>query len=338
MTLLAPRLDDGGLGEAISSGAFRLGVAAACALVLASLLSPLLVGWLRRRLPEQEGEARRAAGTLRAAVVLLGLYAGVDALPTSHRAVTIVESVLFVLVVVLLARAAGRLLSLLLRAYVVRRAEGPERERAQSEYLPLFSTALTVALGLFAFALVAHHFGHDVSSVVAAFGVGSLAIGLAAQQTLGNTIAGFLLLVDRPFRPGDVIRLQSGESGTIEEIGIRSTRIVLPEGNLLVVPNAEMANTRVVNLSQPAGRSRAEVKVKVPWALAEAARAALAEAARAEVSPEDPAPVVRVATVEAEVIEVAVQLPARTADRQAVEDRIRGAALSVLAAARERRT
>lgn len=337
MTLLAPRLDDGGWEEALSSGAFRLGMAALVALALAALLGPLLVGWLRRRLPEQEAEARRAVGTLRAAVVLLGLYAGVDALPTSHRAVTIVEGVLFVLVVVLLARAAGRLVLLLLRAYVVRRAEGPERERAQSEYLPLASTAATVALGLFAFAAIAHHFGHDVSSVVAAFGVGSLAIGLAAQQTLGNMIAGFLLLVDRPFRPGDLIRLQSGESGTLEEIGIRSTRILLPEGNLLVVPNAEMANTRVVNLSTPSGRSRAEVKLKVPWALAEAARAALLEAARAEVEAEAGDPVVRVVTVEAEVVEVAVQLAARAAERLLVEDRVRAAALAALPAAREKR-
>ena len=58
--------------------------------------------------------------------------------------------------------------------------------------------------------VVAKHFGKDVTSLVAALGVGSLAIGLAAQQTLGNMIAGFVLLVDRPFRPGDRIKLAIG--------------------------------------------------------------------------------------------------------------------------------
>ena len=91
---------------------------------------------------------------------------------------------------------------------------------------------------------------------MAALGVGSLAIGLAAQQTLGNMIAGFTLLVDRPFRVGDRIQLATGEQGEVLEIGVRSTRICLPTRNLLIVPNAELVNSRVVNFhSRPRRRA-----------------------------------------------------------------------------------
>jgi small-conductance mechanosensitive channel len=105
-----------------------------------------------------------------------------------------------------------------------------------------------------------------VSSLVAALGVGSLAIGLAAQQTIGNMIAGFVLLVDRPFRPGDRIRLATGESGEVLDVGVRSTRIRLGDRNLLIVPNTELANSRVLNYATAALPVRGEVKVLVSYA------------------------------------------------------------------------
>ncbi len=197
---------------------------------------------------------------------------------------------------------------------------------------------VTVALGLVALSLIARHYHQDITSLVAALGVGSLAIGLAAQQTLGNMIAGFLLLVDRPFRPGDHVRLQSGESGAIDDIGIRATRILLPDGNLLVVPNSEMANTRVVNLSHPGDRTRTEVRCKVPWSLAATARQALLDAAATQPEISGGAPVDRIAAIENEVVEVAIQFEVPPASRSAVEDRVRAAALATLAAARERKT
>jgi small-conductance mechanosensitive channel len=125
---------------------------------------------------------------------------------------------------------------------------GSERTRLQREYVPLIEKVLTLAVAMVWLIVVAKHFGRDVTSLVAALGVGSLAIGLAAQQTLGNMIAGFVLLVDRPFRVADRVKLATGETGEVREIGVRSTRILLGDGNLLVVPNAELANSRVVNV------------------------------------------------------------------------------------------
>ena len=123
---------------------------------------------------------------------------------------------------------------------------GAERTRLEREYVPLAEKATSLAVTFILVIVVAKHFGKDVTSLVAALGVGSLAIGLAAQQTLGNMIAGFVLLVDRPFRPGDRVRLATGEIGEVQLIGVRSTRIRLVDGNQLTVPNAELANSRVV--------------------------------------------------------------------------------------------
>lgn len=67
--------------------------------------------------------------------------------------------------------------------------------------------------------------GAYVAALVISLGVGSLAVGLAAQDTLANMFAGFTLMLDRPFRIGDRIALSSGEMGDVDAIGIRATRI-----------------------------------------------------------------------------------------------------------------
>ena len=113
------------------------------------------------------------------------------------------------------ARLVIRLVALLLTSSVTH-VGGSERTRLEREYVPLAEKATSLAVTFIVVIVVAKHFGKDVTSLVAALGVGSLAIGLAAQQTLGNMIAGFVLLVDRPFRPGDRVRLATGEIGEVQ--------------------------------------------------------------------------------------------------------------------------
>jgi small-conductance mechanosensitive channel len=308
----------------------------ACALALAWASRPLVVAWMRRVVSRDAApEAALFAGLVRGAVLMVGAYEATRSLPLPPVAKPLLDGALFVAAVLLAARAGVVLGRLLLHGWLDRTAEGAARERARREYLPVASTATTLAVALLAAIAIAHHFGHDVSSLVAAFGVGSLAVGLAAQQTLGNMIAGFTLLIDRPFVPGDEVRLQSGEVGEVDEIGIRSTRLRLGDGAVLVVPNGELANSRVVNRSSPALRARVEVRLRVGLrADLERVAAALREAARegGEIAAE-PAPAVALAAVDAAGAELVLSASAsRPAGRAAVEERLRRALLARIVA------
>ncbi|HEX6838464.1 MAG TPA: mechanosensitive ion channel family protein, partial [Polyangia bacterium] len=178
-------------------------------------------------------------------VVILGSYLAVELAPLPARLADWLSGALFVLGAFVCARLATRVVALLLTSSVTH-VGGAERTRLEREYVPLAEKATSLAVAFIFVIVVAKHFGKDVTSLVAALGVGSLAIGLAAQQTLGNMIAGFVLLVDRPFRPGDRVKLSTGEVGEVQLIGVRSTRIRMLDGNHLTVPNAELANSRVV--------------------------------------------------------------------------------------------
>jgi MscS family membrane protein len=277
--------------------------------------------------------ADRIARVRRALVLLVyavGAYLVVEVAPLSGRLETVLSGAAYVVGALVVARLIIHVVTLLLTTSVAH-VPGEDRARFEREYVPLAHKITTLAIGLVWVVVVAKHFGQDVTSLVAALGVGSLAIGLAAQQTLGNMIAGFVLLVDRPFRPGDRVKLASGESGEVLEIGVRSTRILMNDRNLLIVPNTELANSRVVNFAGPSSVVHADVKLTVAHGadIERATVALLAIAAEEERIRKDPAPLVRVSAVTPLGLELSLGFDVGThADVPAVEDRVRRRALA----------
>ncbi len=93
--------------------------------------------------------------------------------------------------------------------------------------------------------------GVNLSPLLASGAVGGLAVALAAQDTLSNLFAGFYLGLDRPIREGDFIQLESGQQGTVMEIGWRNTRIRLLPNNVVVIPNAKLSQSVFTNYTLP---------------------------------------------------------------------------------------
>ncbi len=103
-------------------------------------------------------------------------------------------------------------------------------------------------------------FGISITPIIASLGIGSLAVALALQPTLENFFSGIQLVTDKPIKVGQFIRLESGEEGTVAKIGWRSTWILQPNNNTVIVPNKTLVNSRVMNFHYP----DPEVVVVVP--------------------------------------------------------------------------
>jgi MscS family membrane protein len=86
--------------------------------------------------------------------------------------------------------------------------------------------------------------GYPVTSLLAGLGVGGIAVALSAQKSLENLIGAFAIAVDQPFREGDFVRVD-GITGTVELIGMRSTRIRTPDRTLVSIPNGKLADMRI---------------------------------------------------------------------------------------------
>lgn len=116
---------------------------------------------------------------------------------------------------------------------------------------PLTSKVMDILVLLVAVIIIFDHFGINIGSLLVSLGVGSLAVALAAQDTLSNMIAGFVILVDRPFRVGDRIEIASGQVGDVREIGLRSTKVLNFDNNLIIMPNSDLVKSRIINYSFP---------------------------------------------------------------------------------------
>lgn len=115
----------------------------------------------------------------------------------------------------------------------------------------LLQASARVAVLIAGALLVLDNAGLEITPLLAALGVGSLAVGLALQPTLSNFFAGVHLSMARPIRVGDFIELEDGVQGHVEDIGWRATRLRQLPNNLLVVPNARLAEMRLINYSLP---------------------------------------------------------------------------------------
>ena len=214
-----------------------------------------LILWMAYRLPQR----RRDQSPFRQALAQLALPASVlAATPVAAylalRQLNLTDAVgvtVNLSATVITFLAAGwlwwRLAPVLAEAIIASPRIGSESVDA---HLIRLSARLLGMLGAAAFlALGANQLGIPVYGIVAGLGVGGLAIALAAQPTIENLIGGLNLFADKPIRVGDVCKYGDAV-GTVEVIGIRSTRIRGADRTLTTVPNSVLAKMPIVNLTQ----------------------------------------------------------------------------------------
>ena len=112
--------------------------------------------------------------------------------------------------------------------------------------------------------MIASSFGLDATSVVALVGSAGVAIGLAVQGSLSNFAGGVLILLLKPFKVGDYVRDAAGNEGTVEEVQLFYTRMITPDRHMVVVPNGDLANGNILNMSM-LGDRRMDIKVGISY-------------------------------------------------------------------------
>lgn len=198
---------------------------------------------------------------LNLAAVIIAAFVSIRLVKLPASYLKIVEGTLFVLTVFLAAIAINNVFKAILQWV----QETSEKKEFLRRFLPLLDIGEKIFVWTAALMIVLKRFNYDISSLIVSMGVGSLAIGLAAQDTLSNMFGGLMLLFDQPFRVGDRIKLESGEFGDVLEIGLRSTKIRTVENYVLVVPNSQLVKSKVLNYYMPEGRSIGKINVGVSY-------------------------------------------------------------------------
>lgn len=217
-----------------------------------------------RQWPAQSGEqlVRAARQPVFSSILLLGLLVALSAFALGdgieRRLDAIVDTLLILIWVVFGVRATGVILAGLGRRQ-------PPPAFAQPTTATLMRNTVVVMLGLAGIYGILLAWDVNVTGLVASAGILGLALSFAAQDTLGNLIAGISILTDKPYGIGDYIVLDSGERGAVTHIGLRSTRLLTRDDVEVSIPNGVMGKAKIVNES---GSPQRKYRLRVPISVA----------------------------------------------------------------------
>jgi MscS family membrane protein len=229
-----------------------LALLAALLAALSSLLSRGLLGLARPLLRHMSAylhtELLEAlAGPLRLLVAIAGFRAGMDFLGPSALLRLYLGRALAFLLAIGIAWVAMRLADVATDRF--RFVFAADHISLSSSILPLLNKVIKIVIFVLAVMVILGNLGYSTTAVLAGVGVGGLAVALAAQKTIENLFGGVAVISDRPVLVGDTCRF-GDRTGTVEDIGLRSTRIRTPDRTLVTVPNAQFSSMTLENVSR----------------------------------------------------------------------------------------
>jgi small-conductance mechanosensitive channel len=190
--------------------------------------------------------------------LMLGIYFATETLDLPERSTRLIEHTLLILTILSLTLMASRLVGNLIRHY-------GSRVPGATPVTTLTQNLAQLFIILVGILILLRHFGVSITPILTAFGVGGLAVALALQDTLSNLFAGFYVSVAGQVRLGDYIKLNTGEEGYVTDISWRSTTIRALANNMIIIPNAKLAQAVVTNYCLPERRMSLVIPISVSY-------------------------------------------------------------------------
>jgi small-conductance mechanosensitive channel len=191
-------------------------------------------------------------------LLIAGIYGALLNLPISPSFLTHLKNVLLAIVILAGTIAAGKLTAGFVSLYV-QRADVPLPSTS------IFKNLAKLIVFLIGIMMILQALGISITPVLTALGVGGLAAALALQPTLANLFSGLQIIAARQLRPGDYVKLDSGEEGYVTDISWRNTTIRALPNNMIIVPNSKLASTIVTNYYQPEQEMAVLIEVGVSY-------------------------------------------------------------------------
>lgn len=189
-----------------------------------------------------------------------GIYGALSSMNLSAQVVNIYKKVLISLIVLTCTVVVARILAGIADAYTRRKPE--EGTIGRATILGNIIKVFVILVGiLFLFAIL----NIPIAPILTALGVGGLAVALAFQDTLSNLFAGIHVLAARQVKPGEYVRLESGDEGYIEDMNWRNTTIRTLPGNVVIVPNNKLGSGILTNYHRPVRRMSLLVDVPLSY-------------------------------------------------------------------------
>lgn len=180
--------------------------------------------------------------------IVVGIRVGLLFIQMPPRVRALADEGTAILATIAVAVVLFRLVDVPSRLY--RRWSAKQQSKLTDMLAPIIESSLRIAIVVLAIVQIAQILSdRPISSVLAGLGIGGLALALAAQDSIKHLFGSVVIFADRPFEVGDRINVD-GIDGFIETVGFRSTKVRNLEGHLITIPNGDLANKSITNISK----------------------------------------------------------------------------------------
>lgn len=196
-------------------------------------------------------------------ILLIGIRISAVTLKLSDRIETIIYQFIYSFIIIIVTYIITIIIDILIDGWGKTWAE-KTKSRIDDQLLNILHRFSKIILSILAFLFILDTWGIKVGPLLASLGIAGIAIAFALQNTLGNIFGGISLIIDKTIKVGDIIEIDKDTKGTVLDVGLRSTRIRTFDNEVVIVPNGQLANSKLQNYVPP----DPSVRVVIPFSVA----------------------------------------------------------------------
>ncbi|MFH1431915.1 MAG: mechanosensitive ion channel family protein [archaeon] len=197
-------------------------------------------------------------------IIIAGVYFSVQSLGIEGTAELYFGRLIKSIITLIVAVASYRTINIFVETFG-RKISKSTKTTLDDEMIPLIKNIVKVGVLVIAILQVLSIWNFEITPILASAGIAGLAVAFAAKDTIGHFFGGVSIYVDRTFKKGDRVVLPSGETAIVDEVGVRSTRFKTFNASTIIMPNSDLANAKIENLSWPPGNKKVKITVGVDY-------------------------------------------------------------------------
>ena len=206
----------------------------------------------------------RTSRPLSLILLLIGLRLAIIPQSLPEKAVDIIEKIISSLIILIITYIVIVIFDIIISNWGKQFASKTQ-SKFDDEVVVLFQRFSRITISFLGIIFILGAWGVQVGPLLASLGIAGIAVAFALQSTLGNIFGGISLIVDGSITVDDFIRLEDGTEGFVIDIGLRSTKIRSKDGDLIILPNGKLSDSKIYNYHKPMPTTRATVEFGVEY-------------------------------------------------------------------------
>ncbi|MDP4039743.1 MAG: mechanosensitive ion channel family protein [Candidatus Pacearchaeota archaeon] len=229
-----------------------------------------------------------------ALVFLIGIRVAVNEILLTEYLANVINQVIWSFIVVCIGFIVYYFIDIVLFVLIGKAMKG-ESNSARKSLMGLLHSIMQVVFIAIVLLYILEVWGIQIGPFLAALGIAGLAVALALQPAMSNIFSGVSIILDKSVKVGDLIYLDDTTRGRVNRIGLRSTRIITFDNELIIVPNSKVADNRIQNIGEPELKTRVVIPFGVAYGsdVDKVKKVVLAEIRKIKHFISEPEPVVR---------------------------------------------